>query len=89
VWRRWAGSALCVLIGALPEPGVSTPAPLSVAVLGATLPQNHNNSAGCKNVCVGACVRACVGVCVCVHVLAGSCQLTTNVSLVTDKVDNA
>lgn len=51
VWRNvfWV---LCVLIGKLPDPGVSTPAPLSVAAVGVSFPKIQNEPRGCGSVSV-------------------------------------
>lgn len=38
-WRN-VFMVLCVLIGRLPDPGVSTPAPLSGAAVGVSFPKN-------------------------------------------------
>lgn len=45
-------SVLCVLIGKLPDPGVSTPAPLSVAAVGDSFPKIQNEPRGYMEVCV-------------------------------------
>lgn len=47
----------CVLIGRLPDPGVSTPAPLSVAAVGVSFPKIQNEPRG--YVCVGVYLYVC------------------------------
>lgn len=47
---------LCVLIGRLPDPGVSTPAPLSVAAVGVSFPKIQNEPRGYESVCLCACM---------------------------------
>ncbi len=47
---------LCVLIGKLPDPGVSTPAPLSVAAEGVSFPKIQNERGGYESKCVCVCV---------------------------------
>lgn len=53
-------SVLCVLIGRLPDPGVSTPAHLSVAAVGVSFIKIQNEPRGYSSVCAygGGCVQA-------------------------------
>lgn len=59
-WRGQCGGmflVLCVLIGRLPDPGVSTPAHLSVAAVGVSFIKIQNEPRGYSgSVCVHVCV---------------------------------
>ncbi len=48
---------LCLLIGRFPDPGVSTPAPLSVAAVGVSFPKIQNEPRGYGSVSVCVCER--------------------------------
>lgn len=61
-WRGQCGGmflVLCVLIGRLPDPGVSTPAHLSVAAVGVSFIKIQNEPRGYSG---SVCVHVCVGV---------------------------